>query len=285
MLHMKFLPLISFPAVLIGAIVMKVNGVPISIWLQNIIITILGTFISLLIANKIKMKTQAIDYVQILVIYGVLVWSLFAPGIGEVHRWIALGPIKLYISSICLPWLLIILGKLVLRNQWWVVYSILISISFLLLLQPDASAVTAFAVAVVAMIFNKINGHSFRYFAIFIPIVFIITSWVYLDRLAPVPYVEDILSMAKNLGIGWLVIALFSLLLLVIPFLLFPPKNRKATSISLSIYFTTVFVTTYFGNFPVPLMGYGISPIIGYLIAIQWFVQAKKNDNKDEPNQ
>ena len=32
---------------------------------------------------------------------------------------------------------------------------------------------------------------------------------------------------------------------------------------------------TFLGNFPMPIMGYGISPIIGYIIAITWL-----NNNK-----
>ena len=36
-----------------------------------------------------------------------------------------------------------------------------------------------------------------------------------------------------------------------------------------------VMIVTLFGNFPMPIMGYGISPVIGYFIAITWL-----NNNK-----
>ena len=34
-------------------------------------------------------------------------------------------------------------------------------------------------------------------------------------------------------------------------------------------------IVTLFGNFPMPIMGYGISPVIGYLIAITWLNKNK----------
>ena len=36
-------------------------------------------------------------------------------------------------------------------------------------------------------------------------------------------------------------------------------------------------IVTLVGHFPMPIMGYGISPIIGYLIAITWLNKNKEN--------
>lgn len=35
-----------------------------------------------------------------------------------------------------------------------------------------------------------------------------------------------------------------------------------------------ILISTLFGNFPVPLMGYGISPIVGYFISITWLIKS-----------
>lgn len=45
-------------------------------------------------------------------------------------------------------------------------------------------------------------------------------------------------------------------------------------SLSLGIYFLVSILVTFFGNFPMPIMGYGGSPVIGYIIVITWL---KKN--------
>ncbi len=103
----------------------------------------------------------------------------------------------------------------------------------------------------------------------------IIFTWIYLDNLPPVAYVEDIVRMVSKMGIVWLALGITSLVILPLPFILFPPQNSKLLSICLGIHFIVVLASTLFGNFPVPLMGYGISPILGYFIAIAWLINAK----------
>lgn len=102
----------------------------------------------------------------------------------------------------------------------------------------------------------------------------IIFTWIYLDNLPPAAYVE-IVIMVSQMGIVWLALGITFLVILPLPFILFPPRNSKLLSICLGIYFIVVLTTTLFGNFPVPLMGYGISPILGYFIAISWLINAK----------
>ena len=70
-------------------------------------------------------------------------------------------------------------------------------------------------------------------------------------------------------------VALFSLLLLITPFIHYPKKND--VSISLGIYFLILLLATFFGHFPVMLMGYGVSPIIGYYIGLIWQINAYRD--------
>lgn len=79
--------------------------------------------------------------------------------------------------------------------------------------------------------------------------------------------------MAVKIGTTWFILSVLSLILLPIPFFLFKTGKNKPVCISLGIYFSIVLLSTLFGNFPVPLMGYGISPIIGYSIAITWLIK------------
>ncbi|MBP2076358.1 cell division protein [Oceanobacillus polygoni] len=276
MFHINYLPLIALPSVFIGAFVMLLNDIPTSIWIQNLIAAKLFVFLSFLMAKKTKSvpNTRAKNYFKIIAIYVLLGLTFVDAGIEGVHRWISLGPISLYASSILLPFLLILLGALVAKNQWWLSYIIVVNTAILLVLQPDASAVTAFVLSSCILLLYNVNR--IRFVLLFLPLTLIIISWIQLDRLSPVPYVEDILFMAKGLGLGWFIIAFISLLILIIPFLFSPPEKRKLTSISLGLYFITTIITTFFRNFPVILMGYGISPIIGYFIAINWFIFHKR---------
>jgi len=88
---------------------------------------------------------------------------------------------------------------------------------------------------------------------------------------------EIIKRASKNMGLIWLIIGVISLAILPIPFILFPPKNLKLPSVCVGLYFVIILGSTLLGNFPVPLMGYGISPIIGYYIEITWYAKSKIN--------
>ncbi|SES16478.1 hypothetical protein [Psychrobacillus sp. OK032] len=109
--------------------------------------------------------------------------------------------------------------------------------------------------------------------SITITAVLVIVSWVFLDDLAPVPYVEHIILLVADLGNIWFIIGIFSLILLLYPFFFYGKKN--IISLSLGVYFLTTMLVTLFGNFPMPIMGYGTSPVIGYLIAITWLNKNK----------
>lgn len=278
MLRIIYLPLITFPTIIIGAFIMHINDIPKSIWLQNIIVTIIFTLLSFVMFKKKAINPKRKLFLPIVTIVLLLSLPFIDSGIEGVHRWITLGPISINISSVFLPLLLILLGTLLSQKQWWLSYIIVLITSFLLVLQPDASAVTAFVISTVVLLLSNKNRHFVRFALLLIPLSFVIISWVFIDGLAPVPYVEDILFMAKDLGIIWFIISLISLLILIIPFIFFPPKKRKIISISLGIYFFTILITTFFGNFPVIIMGYGISPIIGYFISINWLIRSKQGD-------
>ncbi|GFI46463.1 hypothetical protein IMSAGC019_01777 [Lachnospiraceae bacterium] len=42
------------------------------------------------------------------------------------------------------------------------------------------------------------------------------------------------------------------------------------------MYYWLMILSTFIGNFPVPFMGYGISPIFGFYIFLIWFIDEAK---------
>ena len=271
--------LMAVPATIIGVIAMHTNKVPIAILGQNIFCLILAGIISyLILLKKSKDKnTASTNTITIIVAVIILFLTFISSGMQGVHRWVSVGPIKFYVAVIVLPIMLIELWKLLQRRDWWFSAAITIVISILLALQPDASMLTAFAIPMIILLWNKINNNIFRSFIAVLLSALIIFSWVHLDALPPVAYVEDIVSLVATMGIIWLSLGLISLVILPLPFIFFPPKKYRLLSISIGMYFVIILISTLFGNFPVPLMGFGISPIIGYFIAITWFAKAQIN--------
>ncbi|MGH4124370.1 MAG: cell division protein [Clostridium sp.] len=277
---LNFIPLLmASPPIIIGVIAMYTNKVPIAILGQNIFYLLLSGIISCFILSrksKVK-KNKSTNLTTIIVAVILLFLTFISSGIEGVHRWVSVGPIKFYVAVIVLPIIIIELWKSLQIRDWWFSATITIVISILLALQPDASTLTAFAIPMIILLWNKINNNIFRFCIVSLLSALIITSWVFLDGLQPVSYVENIVSLVANMGIIWLSLGVISLVLLPLPFIFFSPKKYKLLSLSIGLYFIIILISALLGNFPVPLMGYGVSPIIGYFISITWLTKSKIN--------
>ncbi|MBW9147637.1 cell division protein [Clostridium sp. CM028] len=277
---LNFIPLLmAVPSITIGGIAMYTTKVPIAIFVQNIFYLVLAGIISyFILLKKSKVKNNASTNTTTIIVAVILLFLTFiSSGIEGVHRWVSVGPIKFYVAVIVLPIIIINLWELLQIRDWWFSAAITIVISVLLALQPDASMLTAFAIPMIMLLWNKINNNIFRSCIVVLLSALIIISWVFLDGLQPVSYVENIVSLVASMGIIWLSLGVISLVILPLPFIFFSPKKYKLLSLSIGMYFIIILISTLFGNFPVPLMGYGVSPIIGYFISITWFAKSKIN--------
>ncbi|WP_353652072.1 FtsW/RodA/SpoVE family cell cycle protein [Bacillus sp. AFS001701] len=275
---MNLLPLvITMPTMIIGVLAMINNQVSPSIYGQNILIAIVGGIISFLVLfrdlKSPKKKTNIIVITCILILF---LLTFLDKGLHDVHRWIAIGPLRFNIALVFVPLLIIQLSSLIKSKRFCVTIGFALFFTVFLFFHPDASQLTAFTISISILLLNIKKNKNIQILLLIVFILLIIFSWSHLDQLAPVSYVEDILSLVKEMGIGWLVIGLISLFILPMPFFLFPPTNAKPLSLSLGVYFLISILSSFFGNFPVPIMGYGTSPFIGYLIAITWYVDNKK---------
>jgi hypothetical protein len=271
---MKVLYLIPLPSIIIGSLAMHMNGISMIIWSQNIFTSLIAVLLSDLVTRKTKFIGS---FFSIPLVILLLLLTFLDSGLEGVHRWVSIGSIRFYIASMVLPLLIIGLWKITKKQNWRIPAIITMEVSVLLALQPVGSQSTALIISMAIILFNKASKSNYHLcvFGVFSLIIFL--SWLYLDNLPPVPYVEEIVKMVANMGVVWFALGIASLVILPLPFFLFPPRNAELLSKSLGVYFVIILISTIFGNFPVPMMGYGISPIIGYFIAIAWLINAKPN--------
>lgn len=272
-----FLPLVvALPSVVVGTIAMKFHGIPQMIIGQNVAYLIIAWLVTC-VAMSIKHKTNKRNSLIAMMFISLVIYILtyIDGGIGGIHRWISIGPIRLYVSSILLPIFIVQLWTLFSVKSELLAIVITIIVSIMLFLQPDASQLTAFVVPMIIIIISKVNRSVLRHIITMLLATLVILSWIFLDSLPAVPYVEEIVKMVFNMGILWFILGIASLALLPLPFILLAPKSFKLLSRCVGLYFIIVIISTWFGNFPVPLMGYGVSPIIGYLAAITWLIKHK----------
>lgn len=261
---------LMLPAIVIGAFAMILYGIDKGIWLQNILFwvisTILGcTFVVSKNEDSFSDNNFVLDVITAVLIIILLTATLPFNGSDEVSRWIVLGNIRLNAANAFLPLLIISLWNLSRKQRTFIVLTLTGITLVILLLQPDASQVSAFASANIILMWEQISSKRGKLFYLTAITATFALSWIFLDNLAPVPYVERILFLLLDINIFWFVLGIISLVLLLIPFFVL---NKSKLSVSLGVYFTVTILTTFFGNFPMPIMGYGISSVIGYSIAI-----------------
>ena len=263
---------LTIPSIAIGVLAMYQNHVPFAIWGQNIGCLILMSVISfLLITHKSNITGNRYNQLLLPAAICALVLPFANQGMEGVHRWISIGAVKLNVAMIVLPMILLELYKVLkIRGLTYAGVSAFI-ILLVLFFQPDASQLTGFAIPVMIMLSLNTRSKKIRFLITGVSVLFIVLSWIRLDHLPPVNYVERILVMVADMGWLWVVSGVISLAILPAPFLLLPPKNAVSVSRYIGCYYIVILLSTLFGNFPVPLMGYGLSPIVGYYLSLTWY--------------
>jgi cell division protein FtsW (lipid II flippase) len=208
------------------------------------------------------------------------------PSLQGVHRWLVIDSIRLHAASIFLPVVLIALGSIHGKPAPSLAIVLTLLVAVVLGVQPDAAQATAFSGAALFLVLGRGVSRMWALFLIGGLLMCVIGVWLRPDPLPAIVYVEGIVGLALNLS-PWLAAACVGALTLIpIPFIWFWWENKgtrdTALPLAFAIYFGVTLLTPLIGNFPVPVMGYGASPIIGYFIAIGCLLVQEFNERQPE---
>lgn len=273
---LSFLPFTALPACLLGVYVMYYSGVSKVYWLTNFIAVGLGILLTISIQNKQKRLTSSQLTIAIGLSVVLLLLTLFGKGMYDVHRWIFVGGRNLNVGLIICPVLMILIFELdgFLKPFFWAVL-----ITLILLIQPDASQVSAFSISATILLWSRGKSLLVRFFLLILTLTANLYTWGHLDNLEPVDYVERIVYLAGRISIYWQYAAFISLALLIAPFFILNAVETNLLSISMGLYFSIAILSAFIGNFPVIIMGYGISPIVGYFIGLNWLLRKNRGEH------
>ena len=270
--------LAPLPALLIGVLLMRRSDVSAAIWGQQLAAGV--TLMILCAVLRFAPQTASRSRPWALPIVGaasllLLLATLAHPGVEGVRRWISLGPLQLHAAFIAAPLLIIVLAG-ILRGDvaypTWLLPLAVAAAAGVLVLQPDASQSIAFAVAV--MVISR--GH---WVVTGIVVACAVLALTRPDPLDAVPHVEGIVKLAASAGPVWLIGALLALVLLPMPFIAdaVSRPERRRVSLALAAYFVVVCVAALLQPYPVPLLGFGLSPIVGYFAALAWIIRSRSD--------
>jgi hypothetical protein len=259
------------PALIVGALIMRQHDVPSSRWGLNLLGGAVAAAICtvFLARSRILMSKRAATVIACCAI-GALAATFAVTGSMGVHRWIPVGPLTMHVGAVCLPLFIMALGVLDAfggKLRWGPIL-LAMAVAMLLLLQPDAAQATAFAAAMFTLLVANKQRAPAAWVAALVIAALAAWTWTRVDPLKPVPYVEGIIGLALQSGPVLACACIAALALLPLPFFVGPSGSHSVSGRALGVYWCVCILAPFFGHFPVPLVGFGLSPIVGYFVAL-----------------
>lgn len=275
-LHLVGILLAPVPALAIGVLVMRGGGVPEGNWLPHLAAAVGGISVA---GSALAWSRRAapeytflrwVPYVALILLGA----TLLHPGTDGVHRWLSLGPVRIHGGALVLPPLLVALVD----ASWFASAIAALTALVLLFLQPDAAQAASFFAGWIVVAAARRAQHAS---AVMITSLMIAAACLLRpDPLDPVPYVEGIVGMAAAQGpvLGGASVVSLAVVPLALAAFLEPPIG-----IPLAVYTAGTMVAAWLGNNPVPFLGYGASPILGYYGAVALCGRPGRSEGASSP--
>ncbi len=258
------LPLAATPAVLVSGWLLRVGGAPRSVQVLQGVAATLATAVFLgLVRVRRGWPAPATPWLAL-----GLAATAFVPLLGDSTggpaRWLIMGGVRLYVAPVVLPLLLFLLGTPWSNRATFA--AAVIAVAAALVLQPDAAQLTAFASGTLVLLLWSASHPVLRVAlaATLLGCAFVV--WRLPDPLAPVRYVEGVFGIAAEVSSLALLLALLSAALPVIAWVWVARALRSAGTFAVAVYYACLFALAPLQVTPVPLLGFGAGPILGYAL-------------------
>jgi hypothetical protein len=234
---------------------------------------VLAMLVAVLIARAGRTRIESAAPTLAAVGITLLALTFVDPGLDHVHRWLALGPVRLHASAIASPLVLAAALGLVAHGRGaWAGIAIALA-QALHAVQPDAAQSTALALGCIVALASWPMPLRARIVAIAMTAASVIPAWHAADPLTPVPEVEGVVALAAALGRPTQILAVGVLALVPASLAWVASRVERATidramCSGLVAYVVGIVVAPMFGEFPVPLIGFGASPVLGLGVCI-----------------
>lgn len=255
----------SLAAVALGALICAWAGLPAAYWARDIVAWGVGAAAAPALA---RWAGPIAFRIALLLAPAALAASLFGPEQSGVHRWLDVGPAQLNAAFVFLPASAVALSVLAPGRLW--PWSAALAALLLLGLQPDASQATAWGLVMAFIAWRGSGSRVLRGAVSGAIIALVAIAWLRPDPLAPVPEVEGVIALAWSQS-PLLALAAVAALGAAVASLVPPravPPPAQAAAWALAVYLGAVILAPLAGAFPVPLVGMGMSPIVGLWLAV-----------------
>lgn len=255
--------ILSLAAVGAGCAIMSLSGVAPGSWIRNLMAwAVGGAFAAALFAYD---RSRSASLAALALTTAGLAATLIVPGQQGVHRWVDIGPLHINVAALLLPIAVVALATAGIWSKAGLAAAL--AMSALLVMQPDASQMTAFAAAAAVLFLHspasRLRGLAGSAGAVLLAGI----AWMRRDPLEPVPEVEQIFSLGFAMSPLLALVAGLALAAASLAPATAKGEARQAGS-ALAAYFAAAAMAPLFGWYPVPLVGLGMSFIVGYWLAL-----------------
>ncbi|NYE61197.1 hypothetical protein FHW58_002349 [Duganella sp. 1224] len=261
--------------VLAGTVAIIATGAGPSLWLRNPVMWC----VTVALCARLRRWRMPPPWLLVVMIAALALSILVGPHQSGVHRWLAVGPVLLNIAALIMPAAIVLMDRGC-RMHGRPGYALAaLAMAAMLAWQPDMSQLTGLIAAAVMWALAQRRWRSLVWIAPVALLALLICA-SRPDPLAAVPHVEGIFQLAADvsplLALGG---GLCLLLTSLSPLAVANDVNQRPAAVALSAYFLVSGFAWLYGAFPVPLAGYGISFILGWLIGATTLLiqQAKGN--------
>lgn len=248
--------------VLVGTVAIIGTGGVASLWLRNPVMWC----VTVALCAGVRRLRMPPPWVAAMMIVAVALSILVGPNQAGVHRWIAVGSVQLNVAALVMPSAILLADRGIRLNGQPKYAVAALGMAAMLAWQPDMSQLIALIAAAVMWAVAQRKFRSLRWI-IPVALVTLLICAGRPDPLDSVPHVEGVFHLAAEVSpilalCGWACLLLTSLS----PLVLANDVNKRPAAVGLAAYFLVCGFACLYGAFPVPLAGYGISFILGWLV-------------------
>jgi hypothetical protein len=251
-------------AVVSGGMWMAIAGAPMSYIVVNGVALAIGIAVTGLLLN---IPPRASGALAMAAAFALLATGLFGSDVETIRRWVALpGGLQLQPAMLLLPAMLV--GYARAPHDRWRGAAVIVA-AFAIMIQPDRSMAMPL-VGVALLVWWQCRGHLSLAILAAAIVALAVTIWRD-DPLRPVRYVEQVLIDGWNAGAGQTLLLGIGAVAMLAP--LFAARHYRdagdrRAALAFGVTWASLLFASVIGAHPTPLLGYGASAIIGYVMAL-----------------
>lgn len=251
-------------AVGLGMAYMLAAGAPSRYLLMNLAALVLGASAWLALGRVASARLAGAGPVILVLAVALLLTSFFGVAVDGASRWVSVGPLTLQISLIVLPVMLILYAR-----QADAIGTVgMMAAALALAVQPDRAMAGVLVAGLLGLLCARPGRLPFAAAAASLP-AFGFTLFTP-DTQAAVPYVDRILYTAFDVHPLAGAAVLIGAIMLVAPALVAASKaaDERSALLAFGGCWLGMVAAAALGNYPTPLVGYGGSAVLGYLLSV-----------------